>query len=103
MSQSRHEMAQRNQEAINADLIRQLAAAPSDLYQIYRTEGFDGVIRWTPKWQDLCDAVIRVHWLGLLLEETRQEAIAACDQCLGFRITVDTLNQEAMKVKTALG
>jgi len=43
---SRFDVATRNQEAINADIVRQVLQAPSDLRQIFRTGGYDGVVRW---------------------------------------------------------
>lgn len=47
---SRFEAGTRNQEAINADIVRQISRAPSDLRQIFRTEGFDGVVRWSARY-----------------------------------------------------
>jgi hypothetical protein len=46
---SRFDAATRNQEAINADIVRQVLQAPSDLRQIFRTEGYDGVVRWSAR------------------------------------------------------
>ncbi|KAF8323233.1 hypothetical protein DL93DRAFT_659083 [Clavulina sp. PMI_390] len=101
-SASRIEAATRNQEAINADIVRQVVRAPEDLRQIFFTEGYDGVTRWSARWQDLCDTVLRVHWLGLLFEETRQQAVLCCDRCLDMRISVDVVTSEALRVKHAL-
>lgn len=47
---SRYDAAARNQEAINADIVRQVVQAPSDLRYIFRTEGYDGVVRWSARY-----------------------------------------------------
>jgi len=99
---SRFDVATRNQEAINADIVRQVLQAPSDLRQIFRTGGYDGVVRWAARWQDLCDTVLRVHWLGLLLDETRDQVVLCCDRCLALNIPVDVIASEALRVKNGL-
>lgn len=45
---------------------------------------------------------IRVQWLGLMLEETRQQAVLCCDRCLDYNIPVDIITSEALRVKNAL-
>lgn len=140
---SRFDAATRNQEAINADIVRQVSQAPADLRQIFRTEGYDGVVRWSARYtlifsrrsliverfylggkicvtrwcgrsltqcprvlkhvvSDAFCGQLRVHWLGLLLDETREQVILCCDRCLALNIPVDVIASEALRVKNAL-
>jgi hypothetical protein len=45
---------------------------------------------------------LRVHWLGLLLDETREQVVLCCDRCLALNIPVDVIAFEALRVKNAL-
>lgn len=45
---------------------------------------------------------LRVHWLGLLLDETRDQVVLCCDHCLALNIPVDVIASEALRVKNAL-
>ncbi|KAF8338105.1 uncharacterized protein EI90DRAFT_3013415 [Cantharellus anzutake] len=96
-------LAVRNSVAINTDVCRQLAQAPFDLKNIFRTEGFDGVSRWVVRWADLCDTVLRVHAFGLMAETTRQQALIACNRCLAIGIPgVDALDAEVARIREVL-
>lgn len=136
---SRFDAATRNQEAINADIVRQVSQAPSDLRQIFRTGGYDGVVRWSARCafalhshfsfrlnrsmqmarfvrhrgtmefhisayivSNAFCVQLRVHWLGLLLDETREQVVLCCDRCLALNIPVDMIASEALRVKNAL-
>jgi len=92
----------RNSVAINADVVRQLAQAPNDLRHTFRTEGYDGVVRWSARWADLCDTVLRVYSFGLMAEPTRQQALLACERCLGLNIPVDVITTQAERVISTL-
>jgi len=95
--------AVRNSVAINTDVCRQLVQAPIDLKNIFHTEGFDGVNRWTVRWADLCDTVLRVYDFGLMAETTRQQALIACNRCLAIGIPgVDAIGSEVARIRNAL-